>query len=141
MCGEVSPGSCRRLGVACCSLQRRSTINVRVMIEHAAETAEGAPKGPRRADAGMAEEAVLEDSVCSEDDIDSEATEPEFRPRKRGPNLYSEAQIARLTLRYHVGDVVKCTMDEGKAEGTILQRFYREKDWPRGYYAAVRRPI
>ena len=52
--------------------------------------------------------------------------------------LISEAQVAHVTLRFSVGDAVNCRMNDGWAEGEVIKRFYREDDWPRGYYAAVR---
>ena len=55
------------------------------------------------------------------------------------PELYDEDQAANLILRFSVGDEVACTIPgNGLAEGVVLKRFYRESEWPRGYYAAVR---
>ena len=71
------------------------------------------------------------DPVCNRTDCES-----------RAPDLYCETQLATLTLRFNVGDIVQCSVDNGSAaEGVIVQRFYREEEWPRGYYAAVRAAI
>ena len=78
---------------------------------------------------------VLEDgeSVWREDE-----DEGAFSPIRSRPELYGEFEVANLTLRFSVGDVVQCTVDKGRAEGVVVQRFYREEEWARGCYAAVR---
>ena len=57
------------------------------------------------------------------------------------PKLYTEVEVAKIMLRFAVGDSVLCNIDssKGKAEGVVIKRFYREDEWPQGYYAAVRR--
>ena len=55
------------------------------------------------------------------------------------PKLYSEAEVASTALRFSVGDEVLCNIGDGEsAHGVVVRRFYREDEWPRGYYAAVR---
>ena len=72
------------------------------------------------------------ESVCSWD------AEEEQVDGDRPPKLYNEYQAARLNLRFSVGQTVYCAVDGGRAEGLVVKRFYREEEWPKGYYAAVR---
>ena len=68
----------------------------------------------------------------------------EDRGRGRLPDFLSEYEIARLQFRFAVGDVVACSITSDESgessfqEGTIVQRAYREDEWPAGCYAAVR---
>lgn len=80
---------------------------------------------------------VLEDGEPVWEDAQSDSDDGEFS----SPDLYDEYQAANLILRFSVGDEVICSVPgKRSAEGVIIQRFYRESEWPRGYYAAVRRP-
>ena len=68
----------------------------------------------------------------------------ESTPRRESTrlDLYTESEVAELALRFAVGDVVVCNLGsgKGKAEGVVVRTFYREREWTRGYYAAVRAP-
>ena len=95
--------------------------------------------------------AVCDDDVVTEasvlEDKDSEASDGEASddgddvtsPKRKAPELYSEAEVATMNLRFFVGEEVRCSMGNGRvAAGEIVQHFYREEEWPRGFYAAVR---
>ena len=69
------------------------------------------------------------------EEVDGETQCKPCKPQ-RAPELYSEDELATLKLRFAVGDRVRCTIDKGTKEGVILQRFYREREWPAGLYAA-----
>ena len=59
----------------------------------------------------------------------------------RRPDLLSEWEVATLDFRFSVGDIVRCSVHgckDGYQAGTVVQRCYREDEWPTGYYAAVR---
>ena len=77
---------------------------------------------------------TLEDEeVASTDEADQSSSS------NRPVELYSEDDVVRHVLRFSVGDVVECTVGDGeKAQGEVVQRFYREDEWPKGHYAAVR---
>ena len=52
--------------------------------------------------------------------------------------LYSEDEVATVSLRFSHGDEVFCNVGCGKAApGIVVRRFYREEGFPRGHYAAV----
>eukprot|EP00966_Prymnesium_polylepis_P090180 2088611-Prymnesium_polylepis.2 len=74
---------------------------------------------------------VVDVKVIEEDSVDNSE-------RRKFPPLYTDAEISTLDFRFSVGDVVSCTVDEGVLEGVVVQRCYREGEWPAGYYAAVR---
>ena len=56
----------------------------------------------------------------------------------RRPELLHHSEIATLAFRFAVGEIVRCSIAGGFQEGEVLQRCYREEEWPDGYYAAVR---
>ena len=84
------------------------------------------------------EEREDSESTCSWDDDEMSVDGNEASGSDRAPELYSESEVARIKLRFAVGDTVSCTIDKGRADGIVVQRFYREDEWPRGHYAAVR---
>ena len=87
---------------------------------------------------------VVEEGESSWEDDETPAADSdgEGSPRTKAPDLYSEFEVQTITLRFAVGDEVRCTMPgNGAAEGVVVQRFYREDEWPRGLYAAVRNRI
>ena len=84
---------------------------------------------------------VVKEATNSEEGTslcDSEMQDKGASSANRAPELYHELEVAKLMLRFSVGDVVQCNTGRGRAEGVVLQRFYREEVWPPGYYAAVR---
>ena len=88
---------------------------------------------------------VLEDgdSVCDWQDEEEPIVEEvpaDAESACTASELYSEHHVAKLALRFNVGDAVRCSIGKGRAEGVVVKRFYREEDWPRGRYAAVRAP-
>lgn len=86
-------------------------------------------------------DAVQEVRTAEEEEEVDDGGEPLVsggaRRRKRAPELYHEADIARINLRFSVGDEVRCSVENSIEEGVVIKRFYREQEWPREYYAAV----
>ena len=84
------------------------------------------------------EEDEPADAFSSADEAPASPSDsPSESPRtRRGPELYYEDQIATMELRFAVGERVECSVDKGNAEGVVVKRFYREEEWPKGYYAA-----
>ena len=76
--------------------------------------------------------------ILKEDGNACSSEDDEWADVRNASELYSEAQIAVRSLRFSVGDVVECCMTVGTAEGVVVARCYREDQWPRGRYAAVR---
>jgi hypothetical protein len=88
------------------------------------------------------EARVLEEgeSEFDESEEESEQSSDEGTTSPRcPPELYFETDVPGLNLRFSVGDEVLCNMGHGRtAAGEVVKRFYREREWTRGYYAAVR---
>ena len=86
-------------------------------------------------------DAVQGVQAAEQEDAERDGNEPvvsgRARRRKRAPELYHEAEIACVNLRFSVGDVVRCSVENSIEEGVVIKRFYREKEWPREYFAAV----
>ena len=59
------------------------------------------------------------------------------RSERRAPELLSSSELAAINLRFSVGEPVKCSIGNSFQEGVIIQRCYREDEWPSGLYAAV----
>ena len=76
--------------------------------------------------------------ASEEGEADNDTEDEPTEPKRRAPDLYHEDEVPKLSLKFHVGDTISCSTNGGWTEGTVIQRFYREEEWPAGRYAAVR---
>ena len=91
------------------------------------------------------EEALAKDTgltvVLEEAKLKGRCTQKKTRRRT---DLLSDSEIATLDLRFAVGDMVMCCITSGSKdedswqEGVVVERCYREEEFPSGHYAAVR---
>ena len=77
-----------------------------------------------------------DETVQVSDEDETGSDDGSYEEDKGPPRLYTEADLHTLTLRFAVGDEVQCNLGGRSAAGTVVQRCYREAEWPRGYYAA-----